>query len=301
MMGAGGHWQCAFFDREPHALFGEDVKTRNAIVFHFSRAGETNLSVTQLHKWTSRTRHQLFSTLDFIDLGTFDFASGIPKLGSIEEANAFLVLSKKHSAIGNLATRIYTCLPIEAHKRQQTPRLFVASTAYNFLNVFRPFNTVSEDYPFSENKVHCFEFASDDDAWLAFAILSSRLAFWLWHTIGDGFHVGAKFLKQLPFDRDSCDSKTQTKLERLGHELWHLLENHRIVSVNRGRQTIAFRPLACVGERDEIDRLLVHASRLPGHFSDMLRSFVERTVVVDRTDNRRSHLSRLFNKLEISS
>ena len=28
-----GRWSFAFFDREPHALFGEDVKTRNAIVF----------------------------------------------------------------------------------------------------------------------------------------------------------------------------------------------------------------------------------------------------------------------------
>ena len=27
-----GQWRFAFFDREPHALFGEDVKTRNAIV-----------------------------------------------------------------------------------------------------------------------------------------------------------------------------------------------------------------------------------------------------------------------------
>jgi hypothetical protein len=29
---APGHWRFAFFDREPHALFGEDVKTRNVIV-----------------------------------------------------------------------------------------------------------------------------------------------------------------------------------------------------------------------------------------------------------------------------
>jgi len=29
----GGTWRCAFFDREPHALFGEDVETRNAILF----------------------------------------------------------------------------------------------------------------------------------------------------------------------------------------------------------------------------------------------------------------------------
>ena len=30
---SGGRWRFAFFDREPHALFGEDVKTRNTIAF----------------------------------------------------------------------------------------------------------------------------------------------------------------------------------------------------------------------------------------------------------------------------
>src|SRR5439155_15806322 len=33
MYWGGGKWQFAFFDREPHALFGEEVKTRNAILF----------------------------------------------------------------------------------------------------------------------------------------------------------------------------------------------------------------------------------------------------------------------------
>ena len=39
-----GQWRFAFFDREPHALFGEDVKTRNAIIL-WSRVPSDRTSV----------------------------------------------------------------------------------------------------------------------------------------------------------------------------------------------------------------------------------------------------------------
>ena len=64
---------------------------------------------------------------------------------------------------------------------------------------------------------------------------------------------------------------------------------------------MAFRPLACVRERDEIDRLLVRAARLPARFTDTLRSFVEKVVVIDGDDNRRNHLKHYFNPLEVIS
>ena len=40
MAANGGRWRLAFFDREPHALFGEDVKTRNAILIRSELAGD---------------------------------------------------------------------------------------------------------------------------------------------------------------------------------------------------------------------------------------------------------------------
>ena len=43
----------------------------------------------------------------------------------------------------------------------------------------------------------------EEHAEVVFAILSSRLTYWLWHVEGDGFHVGAWFVKQLPFGRTS--------------------------------------------------------------------------------------------------
>ena len=69
IVGSGGRWRFAFFDREPHALFGEDVKTRNAIVFRRKRTVEAGATVAietgPLRKWTSRQRARLFDGIDF--------------------------------------------------------------------------------------------------------------------------------------------------------------------------------------------------------------------------------------------
>jgi hypothetical protein len=77
--------------------------------------------------------------------------------------------------------------------------------------------------------------------------------------------------------------------------LWAALQSHRIVSVNKGKQTVAYRPLACERERDAIDEILIDTAKLPKRFSQALRSFVKDAVVVDDTDARRTHLKSLFD------
>lgn len=301
MQAAGGKWLCAFFDREPHALFGEDVKTRNAIVFHsYEKQSDqpASLAVTPLMKWTSRTRKNLFPSISFTDIGPVDFELGLPKLGSEEEAKAYTKLASLKERFRSLYSSSLGGVQADAAVKHRKPRVFVASTAYNFLNVFQSFNCISHTYPVSENKVHCFEFASKSDANLAFALLSSRLVFWLWHSQGDGFHVGRKFIDCIPFNVESFNSETRASLSEHGRRLWNVLQDHRIVSVNRGRQTVAFRPLACTEERDDIDRTLVQSAKLPLGFVHTLRSFVERVVVVDAGDHRRNHLKEYFSTSE---
>jgi hypothetical protein len=48
-----GSWRFAFFDREPHALFGEDVKTRNTIILWTRAKTERASSIFTgpLRKW----------------------------------------------------------------------------------------------------------------------------------------------------------------------------------------------------------------------------------------------------------
>jgi hypothetical protein len=80
--------------------------------------------------------------------------------------------------------------------------------------------------------------------------------------------------------------------------LWSALQGHRIVSINKGKQTVAFRPLACEGERDAIDDVLIAAARLPRRFKATLKAFVKDVVVVESADRRRRHLHPLGTSQE---
>jgi hypothetical protein len=225
-------------------------------------------------------------------------ADGIPKLSTGEQALAFSVLSARAVHLRTLCERCRTCRPYEATLASEQPRVFVASTAYNFLNVFRSIKLESRKYPLSENTVHYLEFVREEDAELAFAILSSRLTYWLWQVEGDGFHVGSWFIQQLPFGRSSFTSDQAQALQAAGRQLWLALQYHRIVSVNKGRQTVAYRPLACERERDAIDNVLIDAANLPKRFNQILRAFVKNAVVVDDCDARRNQLKSLFDSPE---
>lgn len=301
----GGRWRCAFFDREPHALFGEDVKTRNAILFRSELSGDpprgekAEFETGPLRKWTSRTRDKLLSSISFTPLRRLSVTDGLPKLHGVDQANAFLVLANNPERLKTLSIRCRTCQPQEATVPGLLPRVFVASTAYNFLNVFRSF-TLDFDtaYPLSENTVHCLEFEREDLAEIAFAVLSSRLTFWLWQVQGDAFHVGASFIQNLPFGRTSFSREQMEALCAAAHGMWRSLQSHRIVSINKGKETIAFRPLACEKERDLIDSVLIDAVGLPKKFAAVLRKFVHSTVVVDEADVRRSHLKAVFEVME---
>lgn len=303
MLTHGGRWRCAFFDREPHALFGEEVKTRNAILFRRElgddppRRSIASFETGPLRRWTSRTRNQLFTSVTFTSLRRLNAAEGFPKLCGPEQANAFSTLSARPARFRLLCHKCRLCPPMEASLPTELPRVFVASTAYNFLNVYRSLNlgACQPSYPLSENTVHSLEFAREETAEIAFAILGSRVTFWLWHVLGDGFHVASSFIQNLPFDRTSFTDAQAESLRDAGRALWISLQDQRISSINRGKLTIAYRPLGCEGERDVIDSVLLDAAGLPRTFGAVLREFVKDTVVVDFADRRRNHLKSLFD------
>jgi hypothetical protein len=300
----GGRWQFAFFDREPHALFGEEVKTRNAILFRQEnsdtprRGQAANIETGPLRKWTSRTRDRLFESIQFTAVDSVGITPGIPKLDGAAQAKAFTGLRRRSEHLPSLAMRIGTCGAADALVGEDTSKVFVGGTAYNFLNVYRPATLLPEEQGMilTESSVHCLEFKNEPDARVAFAILSSRLSFWLWHVLGDGFHVAGWLFNKIPFGRRSFTTGEFESLAMLGDTLWQKLQSHRFTSLNAGRLTVGFRPLACHRERDEIDVILARSASLADAFVAELRAFVQRNAVVDSDDGRRSHVSKHFTE-----
>jgi hypothetical protein len=303
MSAAGGQWRFAFFDREPHALFGEEVKTRNAILFYrrspdLPRPGElAEIETGPLRKWTSRTRSQLFKSIDFTSPGRIAITFGIPKLNGASQAAAFEALQRRHERLPALCSRIVKARPVETLTPSTIPKVFVGGTAYNFLNVYREADLPDEARMFliSESPVHCLEFHSETDAEAALAILCSRLVFWLWHVLGDGFHVSSRLFQAVPFSRRSFPSGTFLDLAALGRQLWLRLQEHQYTALNGGRTTFGYRPLKCSAELDEIDACLGKAAGLSDEFLTELRMFVRSNAVVDVSDDSRAHLRDQFN------
>ncbi len=285
----GGRWQFAFFDREPHGLFGEEVKTRNAIIFRTvvpngsRRLCTARVETGRLRKWTSRKRSTLFQDINYTPLGRFDITNGIPKLDGVAMARAFLTLSRREDRFVEFPISVGTCKLVNVLTDHLDNTVFVGGTAYNFLNVYHsirlnPFEDASR---LSNSSVHYFRFGQCRESDAAFAVLCSRLVFWLWHVLGDGFHVPGWFFERIPFARTSLSHQDIDALSEIGAHMWIQIQKSRFVSVNGGKLTIGFRPLSCQIERDAIDCILARAVGLDSRFTSDLKRFVEETTIVD--------------------
>jgi len=293
MMELGGRWRFAFFDREPHALFGEEVKTRNAIVFHHqdTRGQAPVIETGPLRKWTSRQRPTLFETIRFTRVDLAALTAEIPKLDGSLAAEAYDQIVRHTRHLRALCQHTGPVSPKDAALDHEPNRVFVAGTAYNFLNVFRPHRQLpTPRAPWSSSALTALTFADEEYAALAFALLSSRFTYWLWHVKEDGFHVTRSFVGSLPISSEMLSSP----LPSLGEQLWEELQEHQIVSVNGGRQTVAYRPHGSGRTRDKIDTLILEALGIDPEFGSYLRAFTRSVVTVDEDDESRRQFTDHF-------
>ena len=300
IMRSGGRWRFAFFDREPHALFGEDVKTRNTIVFRADASGrpttETTIETGPLRRWTSRQRATLFDTVDFTPLPGVPIAAGVPKLDGSMCARVFRRLRRQTVRLRDMCATVDSCLPRDATAERFHRHVFVAGTAYNFLNAFRSHRDLPKPrVPWSSSKLLCLGLATAAEADRVFAIVSSRIAYWLWHVTGDGFHVTRSFVTDLPVNDRLFTEPAKHALADLGSRLWENVQAQRIISINGGRQTVSYRPHASEDLRGEIDTLLLEALGLEVEFLDYLRRFTRTLLFVDERDDTRRRFTDHFN------
>ena len=275
-----GRWRFAFFDREPHALFGEDVKTRNAIVLWSRNPSNPRpiLSTGPLQKWRGDSRAEMFTNLRFTVVDG-DIRAGIPKIEGGQQASALRTLSRQWGCLEQVVYaigRIGLAETVGVDDRT----VFIGSTAYNFLNVFLkpPEGVLHDGQILSENPLHAVRCASRTDALAVFGILSSYLAYWWWHTHGDGFHVSRHFIAKLPFGvADFLEGVTGT-LSKHGEELWAAIKEKPIISLNRGRTSLAYTPNGHDEIRRRIDEVLVNRVGLEMAFVDELQKFTTHTV-----------------------
>lgn len=288
-----GRWRFAFFDREPHALFGEDVKTRNAIVL-WSRAPCDNgafLATGPLRKWRGDSRAHMFQSLNFTSISG-NIRTGIPKIDGSYQAAAFQTLSARWNRLEH-ATKIIERRSLASAQSADGRTVFVGPTAYNFLNVFLkpPCALRQKNLALSEHPLHAITCASDQDALAIFALLSSHLAYWWWHTQGDGFHVSTRFISEFPFGLEILTGSSRKSLGQYGKDLWLTIQTNPIISRNRGRTSVAFTPNGHDGMRRKIDEVLAGLAGLETAFVDELQKFTAYTVAAVSPVHKNSSVS----------
>jgi hypothetical protein len=277
---AGGDWTALFFDRQPHALFGEDVKTRTSIFI--SRPSNTcRIKTSRLLKWTSAQRAQIFSDDRAVDLGNTKIGRLIPKLGSADEVLLYNALySYRLKRPGR--PYVHSLLPDEIHRKATALDVFVGATAYNFLNVFRTYPASSNaPGPLSTSRVHRLTFSDAEQALAGFALMSSRMAFWLWHVEADGFHVPSWFLDEMPLFELDWKQDQHAELAALGATLWEEAKRNLLASQNGGRWTLAFRPTIASAARNSVDRIIVEALQIEPRVLRALQLFEHQITSVD--------------------
>jgi hypothetical protein len=271
-----GEWRFAFFDREPHALFGEDVKTRNAIVLWTRHGCETEVRVATgpLRKWRGEDRARMLGSVSFTPV-LADIRSGIPKIEGVIQAQALSrLVGEQHTLLHAIRHFGRATLRDALHSDDST--VFVASTAYNFLSVFLrpPSGAIDGAEQLTENPMLALACPSREAAFQVFALLSSKLAFWWWHAHGDGFHVSKHVVETLPVGEAFRCSAFGDELTRLGESLWDEVSAAPVVSRNRGRTSFGF-SAASSTKRERIDALLVDALGLDPTFASELQRFCD--------------------------
>lgn len=281
MAQAGGSWTLLFFDRQPHALFGEEAKTRATIAIRRPGPQPAEIRTSGLLKWTSRQRASIFSEARATSIGQANIGQYVPKLGSQAEVEIYAALADFRLRSGMRPDAVKAAAQ-DIVGTQLTADVFVAGTAYNFLNVFRNYpDHLSWRGTLSTSGIHRLGCQSAEAADAVTAILTSRLAFWLWHVECDGFHVPGWFLGELPLLNIRLEGTASARLAALGRDAWDGLQRDILLSTNRERLTFAFRPTEIGPVRSEIDRTLLALIGVNPAQAEMLERFETRVVSID--------------------
>ncbi len=262
-----GEWTFRFFDRTPDAIFGDDVKQRVAIVSRDSLRRAPTIRTSGLRRWSSRERPQLFSQMaEPVEINHLGIADGIPKLGTRQEAAWYSTLRTR--------TRDLTQLPRAATQDADSSTVAIGRTAYNWVVLYR-------DLPDRGQATSCeyLRTMSPQVADWLYAVLASRLTYWLWRVEGDGFHVPMSFIEHLPYEW--TDSDTDTSLASAGRRLWREALAFPVRSVNAGRTTTSYRTTD-LPSLNVIDSLLVNKLGLPNEAATWVADYAHRTKVAGR-------------------
>lgn len=263
-------WEFHNYDRSPDSLFGDQVKTRNTIVFRKAVQRKGKLYTSKLQRWTSELRGRLFEEISLCDITDISVLKGIPKISCSTEKNAFFQISGGNSCIADLI-----------HRPQKNDELLVMNgTAYNWLCVYDhcppSLDENEEMYLSSTSAVYGVKSRNDRD--FCIALLSNRIAYWYWTTIGDGFHFSRSFLTDYHIGKKSFSEKQYKKIAELGTQYCERIKEFPTVSYNAGKTIVNYSHWEVMDIIEQIEYFLAEGLCLSSDFCKNISGWYENQV-----------------------
>ncbi len=273
----GGQRTFLFFDREPQGLFGEDIKTRNTILYIDKSSQKSRTYTSGLVKWSANQRSFILNLDRAVSLGSIDISEFVPKISSPTEQCVYSALREQRKTNHLDACRLTLA---EIYDQPSEKSVYISATAYNFVNVFCPDGLpTTERSPLSNSPIHKLTFPNKDLSFAAFSVLSSRLMFWLWHVECDGFHVSSDFIKRSPLWSILKNEALVGPLAAKGRAHWNEIKQFGLRSVNGGKVTYSFHAGYDTCFYNEIDCLILEGLGIQQSTS-FLDQFIANTVHV---------------------
>ena len=267
-------WEVLNFDRSPDSLFGDQVKTRNTILFRDALSEKHAVRTSSLQRWTSENRRQLFKGIDRCDISEFDISRGIPKIsgiGAVELYKAILAGS--------------SCPSDEIKKKNGgTSYVVVNGTAYNWLCIYdhRPPSVDENGNSYVSGTTRTYSTEDEKAKYFCIALLSNRIAYWYWAAIGDGFHFNASFFDDFHVGRSSFSEKQFDELCSLGHEYSKIIKQHPTVSYNAGKTIVNYSHWEAIDVIKRIELIILDALNLPLDYGEQVANWYENQVRCSR-------------------
>lgn len=272
-------WEFYNYDRSPDSLFGDQVKTRNVILFRNSISCTNVILTTKLQRWTSEKRDSLFRSVKLCNISEVNISRIVPKISLEIEKQVFL-------KIRNGKNSLYKFI---SHEEKGKHILVMNGTAYNWICVYDHFPPSMDENGnlYKSNSCKVYSFADEDIRNFCIALLSNRIAYWYWTVIGDGFHFNTMFLNDYCMSKNDFSENQYMELCELGKEYSKKIKLHPMVSYNAKKKIINYSHGEALDIVEKIEKLLEDALNFPIGFSKFVAEWYFSQVHCDRVEEKR--------------
>lgn len=273
-------WYFYNFDRSPDSLFGDQVKTRNTIIFRNQGNCKRKILSTNLQRWTSENREGLFERIKMVDIEEYITRDYIPKISTdIEKIVLAKCIAKEKS--------VFDMLLIEDN--QSANLLAVNGTAYNWICAYDhiPPSRDEKGKLYIPNSMQLYFCKSKTDLYFVIGILCNRITYWYWTVVGDGFHLNSLFMKKIGIYKEQFSKSAYEKIAILGEKYCKEIRKYVQVSYNSKKQIVNYDYLPLLDEVSQVEKIMATELGIPNEFNSYIEEWYNQHVFCNRNDRRR--------------